>query len=326
MAKLTSLLGSKTNVMYDAEQNLEKGRIWVYTHGTSLTDIPYGFCWQAPGCGIAVIESWGGSGSGAKMCCCGGGLPGNAAAYTEKTICVRPGNYVCGGIGRACANSNDLCFRGCGSSTGYCWFGVSAQGATNGCVCTQGGRGGISFCTTGASMFCCFYANGFCGTKTLNDNCGIICNHCQGGWIACSYGGDYNCCGGISCVSFFGCQASCICLFQQHVAVSPGVIATKGAVLTFNTENNNEFANWSGQGHYQKMSALNAAGRWPSHGVPFATCWGFSGSCGCYDNDGCVRNSPIGVPGTGPFPCGDVRDHAHMGGDGAVRIKFISAS
>ena len=326
MGKLTSLLGSKTSTMYDAETNLEKGRIYVYNPGTAFGSFAFNFCWCAPCNGLAIIEMWGASGSGALMCCCGGGLPGNAAAYTRKTICVQTGCYICGQPGRACTNASGLCFRGCGDASGLCWFGRDSCGNSNGCMCAQGGRGGVSFCSTGTSMYCCFYANGFCATKTLNENCGTVCNQCTGGWIGCGYGGDVNCCGGISCVSYFGCYPECICLFQQHVAISPGIISNEGAVITFNTENNNEFANWSGQGHYQKMSALNAASRWPSYGAPFASCWGMSGNCGCYENDGCVRNSPVGVPGTGPFPCSGVRDHAHAGGDGAVRIKFIPVS
>ena len=328
MSSLTSILSSKQQSFSNIEQNLERGRISVYVHGTQFTNLPYGFCWQAPGRGIAVIEMWGASGSSAKMCCCGFGLPGNPGAYSKKTIEVDSGNYICGGVGRACANSNDICFRGCSDASGLCWFGRDCRGATNGCMCAQGGRGGVSICTTGASAWCCFYANGFCGTQSPGvDNCGIICNYCinGGGWNACAYGGDYNCCGGFSCMSFFGCQAPCVCLYQQHIAISPGVISKDGAVLTFGSENSNEFSNWSGNGHYQLMSALNSISRWPSQGHQMSSYWGFSGACGCYDNDGCIRNLPVGVPAGAPQPCPDVRDHAHAGGDGAVRIKFIAS-
>ena len=327
MSSLTSILSSKQQTFSNIEQNLERGQISVYVHGNQLSNLISGFCWQAPSTGIAVIEMWGGSGSSAKMCCCGFGIPGNPGAYSKKTIEVRAGNYICGGVGRACANSNDLGFRGCSDSSTLTWFGRDCNGQTTGCMCAQGGRGGLSICTTAASAWCCFYAAGFCGTKTLNDNCGVICNYCVNGvgWNACAYGGDFNCCGGFSCMSFFGCQSACMCLYQTHLAVSPGVVSTKGTVLTFGVENSNEFANWSGQGIYQAMNALNAVSRWPSQGTQFASPWGFSGACGCYDNDGCVRNLPVGVPAPPPYPCVEVRDHAHAGGDGAVRIKFIAS-
>ena len=79
---------------------------------------------------------------------------------------------------------------------------------------------------------------------------------------------------------------------------------------------------WSGQGYAQLLAALNAAGRFPSQGVPLSTCWGAHGMCGCYENTGCARALPYGVPAPGVAPCGDVRDMGYSGGEGAVRIKF----
>jgi len=118
------------------EDNIQQGRIWVYTPSTFYTNFCTGFCWVAPGTGTAVIEIWGAGGSGARMCCCGGGLPGNAGAYSRRTISVCAGKTVCGGVGMSCGNADAICFRGCSDSTGLCWQG--AAGA-NGCMCAQGG-------------------------------------------------------------------------------------------------------------------------------------------------------------------------------------------
>jgi len=86
MASLRSLLGTKTNEFVSVEeQNLEKGRIYVYTPGCNYSaQIWCGFCFHPEVSGTAILESWGAGGSGAKMCCCGFGLPG-----TQVVILVR---------------------------------------------------------------------------------------------------------------------------------------------------------------------------------------------------------------------------------------------
>ena len=35
---------------------------------------------------------------------------------------------------------------------------------------------------------------------------------------------------------------------------------------------------------------------------------------------------PAGIGGQGPRPCDGVRDHAHRGGLGLIRIKFVSTT
>ncbi len=129
MAKLSNLLGNRELAF---EDNLEKGRIWVYSEGTMYTSFCNGFCWRAPGNGFVQIDMWGAAGSGAQMCCCGAGLPGNAPAYLRKCICVTSGNYICGYIGRSCNNSSALCFRGCSEATCVCWFGCSHHNLSEG--------------------------------------------------------------------------------------------------------------------------------------------------------------------------------------------------
>jgi hypothetical protein len=86
MASLKSLLGTKSDAFVSVEEsNLEKGRIYVYTPGTNYSrHIWCGFCFHPEVSGTAVVEIWGAGGSGAEMCCCGFGLPGNAGAYVKK--------------------------------------------------------------------------------------------------------------------------------------------------------------------------------------------------------------------------------------------------
>lgn len=317
-----SLVGTKSQAAYtSAEQNLERGKIWVYTPGNNFTN--QNICWTAPATGTAVIEMWGAGGSGARMCCCGGGLPGNAGAYTKKTIRVNAGCFVCGSVGMSCGNADGLCFRGCSDASGLYWYGNCGA---SGCMCAQGGAGGRSFCTTGTSLYCCFAANGYCATGPYNDNCGLICNYFGGIWIACGYGGDVNRCGAFSCTLFFGCQGPCICSYHYHIATPPGQYSKCGGVVAITTENNNEFSNWSGQGMSQHINALNGISRTPNGGNPWAYCWGFGGGCGCYENEGCTGHVPPGHPGMTGHPCGDVRDVGRRGGHGMIRIKFIEGT
>lgn len=326
MAKLSGLLKSKSlNASGSSEQNVETGRIAVFYPGNTCgaPNVGAGFCWISPINGTAVIEIWGASGSSSRMCCCGYGLPGNAGGYSKKTITVNTGSYICGQLGKSCSNSDGLCSRGCSNCTNLYWTGTDKQGNANGCMCASGGHSGRSFCSTTPSAWCCFYANGFCGTKIENENCGIICNWGNAiSWMGCGYGGDINCCGGFSCARFMGCYPNCLCYQYGIIQTSPGVISTEGASLTHSYDMNSGQGQWSGQGYAQLYAALGAAGRFPSSGVPLSTCWGAHGMCGCYENTNCVRPFPYGVPAPGVSPCGDVRDGGYSGGEGAVRIKF----
>ena len=42
--------------------------------------------------------------------------------------------------------------------------------------------------------------------------------------------------------------------------------------------------------------------------------------------NGCIPFMPAGIGGQGPRPCDGVRDHAHRGGLGLIRIKFVSST
>ena len=320
MASLKSLLGTKQDAFVSvAESNLEKGQIFTYHDGANYSRIWCGFCFHPDVSGTAVVEAWGPGGSGAEMCCCGFGLPGNSGAYVKKTVVMSAGDYICGCLGQSCGNSDSLCFRGCSEPTmlRFC------IGGSETCVCAEGGRGGITYCSTNSSFYCCYRANGFCVTKTDNNQCGIICNQCNGAWVACAYGGEINKPGLNSCVSAFGCYPSCICMFNHHIPTPAGQGSKEGRMIVYTNDNSNDFAQWSGQGHHQHRANLGS-GRFPTGGIPWSSCWGFSGACGCYNNDGCVPVLPVGTGGRGPNPCPGVRDHAIRGGFGAVRIRFIS--
>lgn len=318
MASLRTLINNKANSL--TETNLERGQIFVYTPGTEYFTSAMPFCWISPGSGNAIIEVWGASGSGSRMCCCGGGLPGNPGAYSKKCITVTGGSFVCGLVGMSCGNASQLNYRGRSESTGLCY-----SGSSNGCICAEGGIGGCSLCSTGTNLYCCFVALNYCNTL-LAANCGIICNFGPGttGCCAQGYGGDINCFGGVSCVNFRCTTPNGNCCFLYHVAVSPGVFARDGTWVTYSIEQDNEHSKWSGQGIASFLNALGAAGTRPTGGNPYSSCWAGISSCGCYENQGCMPYMPYGVPGLPPVPCTDVRDHGIRGGHGAVRIKYIS--
>lgn len=315
-----SLVGTKTNSFYTTsgdESNLERGQVWSYTPGNDFSQ--FTMCWIAPSRGTAVIEIWGAGGSTGRMCCCGGGTPGNAGAYSKKTIKMEAGCFICGSVGYACGN-DAMCFRGCSDPTGLFWYGNCGA---SGCMCAQGGAGGRSMCSTGTSLFCCFVNQGMCFTGPYNDNCGLICNYFGGIWIACGYGGDVNRCGHFSCSLFVGCLPQCPCSFQYFMATPAGQFAKCGGVVQFGVEDGNEFSNWAGQGPHQHQAGLNGLSRKPNGGVPWAYCWGAGVGCGCYENQGCSTNMPPGHPAMAVHPCPAVRDNGNRGGHGAIRIKFI---
>lgn len=302
------------------EECLEQGEVWMYTGGTSSANLWCGFCWIAQGTGTAVIEMWGAGGPSGRMCCCGWGLAGNSGAYSKKTISVVAGCYVCGCLGNPPCSSS-LCFHGCGDPTMLCWFGSG----TSGCMCAEGGRGGTSFCSTGTSMWCCYLGNGFCGTrKNLSDYCGLICNHCAGGWIANAYGGDVNKQGLISCTETRQCAGNCNCFNMVHVPVAPGLFTCDGSYVIYmaDSDGSDGPGHWSGNSYPSYISALSSLSRAPKRGSHKYSCWRSDKTCGCYEMIGCSPMVPIGSGSPPPQPCADVRDQGFRGGWGAVRIKF----
>jgi len=334
MANLSDLLKARTDQLELNESNLDEGRIYAFADGNMYSPSAGNFfCWEAPDTGVAKIEMWGAGGSGAMQCCCGTGLPGNPGAYSKRCICVISGCVVCGVLGRSCSNADALCFRGCSEPTQLCWFGRTRAGAgEDGCMCAQGGRGGVSYCMDGGSPYCCFIKCGHCGTSCCTC-CGLICNYGEGivgdgnreivGCCAEAYGGDVNCRGGFSCSSFRGCLPDCVCQHHHHIAIPPGIFAEEGAVVTFSGENNNDFQHWTGNFFTQFTNSLNAAARSPTRGTPAKfSCWNSVKACGNNQMLGCINIMPYGVGGFPAAPCDNSRSTGARGGLGAVRITF----
>lgn len=354
--RLTQLLGKRDLVR---EQNLERGRIFVWAEGNEYTRFQCGICWQPPGTGCIVLEIWGASGSGSRMCCCAMGMPGNPGAYVKKCLCVCPDNVIFGQIGKSCGNADNRCFRGCSEATCICWsgcapyalgnrpmncarnagfgpmcrhdydpsFGLCCEaGATAGCLCAKGGRAGITICQNDYTIQCCYGGRGLCLTPLgASQGCVLVCNICRGSDCACAYGGDVNCTGHFSCTSFYGCKGRCVCHFQHHVATSAGVFSDEGVVFSYTPQSDSREGGHSGGALVPHNNALDDMSRQPS-GHIYNECWGHSRACGCYEAEGCIPYVPYGVPGFPAQPCPNVRDHGGRGGQGAVRIKYIGTN
>lgn len=328
MADLRTLVTRKLDEIEWQETNLEKGRVWAFSPGTEYANFVNGFCWISCGTGQVVLDVYGAGGSGGRMCCCGHGVPGNPGAWSRRCICVNAGDYVCGYVGRSCNNADTICFRGCSEASCVCWYGRNPRtGAPiNGCMCAEGGRGGLTFCNPSGIMFCCFVGANYCNTNYSGGACGIICNFGSGTGSCCAeaYGGNINKRGGFSCVTFWTQWGSCPCSTQYHVAGPPGMFSCDGTVTTFGIEADNGFSEWSGMGFHQFQQAINLASTQPARGIPWTACYsGHSRSCGCYDVQGCMPFMPVGFGGIPANPCANVRDNGFRGGLGLVRINFI---
>lgn len=326
MANLSNLLSSRVQA---SESNLERGKVYVFASGQMNSSMWCGFCWKPPASGTAIIEAWGAAGSGARMCCCGFGTPGNTGAYGKKTITVNTSCFVCGCLGMSCGNASTFGFRGCGTPTVVCWTGC----ATNGCFCVQGGMGGCSICSSSTVPWCCFYANNFCGTCT-GPGCGIICNTFSGAWCATAQGSpagslDVCCSGCFSCLILTNCDVSPInhCYFVRVIPTPPGMGAQCGTNQVFSSDLST-VANAGSAAHsglHNYLSAFTSSSNSPTTVGPLWSCWASYASCGCYEYNGCVPFSPMGVPGMPSHPCSDVRDHGTRGGHGGVKITFIAS-
>ena len=325
MAKLSDLLSTREVTAY--QENLPKGKIYSVT-GTSgmyaciRSDTQW--CWNSPGCGVAVIEMWGASGSSGCVCCCGAGLPGNTGAYSKKTIAVNPCSVIFGRPGVAC-NGPGPCMGCCPScSEASCLVWEKARdlcGNTSGCICAQGGMGGRAQQQDGGSPYCCFYGLGFCGTLICNC-CGIICNVCNGGWCACGYGGDINKCGIYGKMEFRGGQQNCLCQFIQNLPYAPGVFSEDGGYMNFHWANDHGSEQWAGSGMGAAGMMVNYNSKSPTGGHPWTNCWAANRFCTCYESQGCINYMPYGVPSTAGTPCTNVRDSGRRGGPGAIRVTY----
>lgn len=327
---LTTLLRQRANQDSfgdRSELGLETGRIFVYAPGNVRTNFCNGFCWKAPGTGCAVIEVWGAGGSSARMCCCGWVMPGNAGAYSRKCITVTSSCYVCGVIGFSCSNADALCCRGCSEATQLCWFGSG----TNGCICSQGGRGGCSICFTdgGCGGYCCYRAAGFCSDNAnLGTGLGRVCNYGPTAcYIACGYGGDVNCCGQFSCITFMcinGFTAGRCCILMHTPGPANVITCGAGSIITHNFGSDMTEAPTPGQGLQGFFVSLSGASRSPTKGSHYAYNWRSDRTCSCYESTGCTPYVPYGFGGPGDGMCDNVRSNGYRGGSGAVRIRFYT--
>jgi len=337
---LSSILRTKytrsdasSNQVIPVEENLEKGRIWSYSEGNNIGTKFYPCInWVSPGTGTAVIEIWGAGGSSSLACCCGWGLPGNAGAYSKKTVAVTSATTIRACIGHSCGNASTVTYRGRSEPTMVCICCVGGAAVFQ-CMCAEGGFGGYSQCaTSGASSYCCAFAQGYCTTST-GSGCGIVCNLSTAsiGSIgspvtrAQAYGGDTNCQGMFSCVLYAQCAHYMSCQAIVTIAVPAGYITDNGANITYNTEDDNGSSTHNGGGLSQFLTGLNAAGKQPHHGGFKSHCMGAARrGCGCYESNGCGNWLPIGTGGLGVFTCADVKDFGSRGGMGALRIRFYN--
>lgn len=300
------------------ETNMLPGDVSVYTN--TLCNQGRTINWQAPSAGTVVIEVWGASGSGSRMCCCGSSVPGNPGAYAKKTITVAAGNTITGVVGDSCGNASTLGYRGRSESSGVCW--ITADG--NGCICAEGGFGGRSFCNAGTtSIACCALTLGYCGT-IVSTGCGIICNFAGPDNIvsAQAYGGDKNCSGGISLACFFACSSASTGSFRFIPAISPGIFSTDTSYMNVQECAGNTVSNCYETGPTYIL-AVGSLGRVLGNNARLYEAANSAKWCGCYEQTGCEYFLPPGVPGSGGQPCASVRDSGLRGGSGAVRIRFI---
>lgn len=326
MATLSDLVKAKQAIYSSGENNLETGEIYAITEGNQCHKFIEDFCWTTKGrTGSVVLEIWGAGGSSSRQCCCAAGLPGNSGAYSKKTFDVDGSSYITGCIGFAnlCSGDQALCCRGCSEATRVCCFvGVGVDGS----MCAEGGISGMSYCTCTISPYCRFLCEGYCTTRLANDNCGLVCNHYDGYHIATASGGDINCDGRISCMSFLGCYGNCVCCFIQHVSGPAGQFSKKGVTVSFTHDSANvSVPGTPGQGAVHFMAAVRGVSRNPAGGWFPQMCWNGMASCGCYEAHGCYSYIPYGFGAPAPTICSSVRDVGTAGGAGMTRIKFIES-
>lgn len=336
MASLNSFL--RVRQVIPNENNMEAGEITIICPGTQCGDIPGGWQYTPRTSGTLIMEAWGAGGSTPRMCCCGSGIPANTGSYVKKVLNVNTNTSFAGKAGIPCWGVGSLCTVGCSSATCWCWTCAfdCLGNAYNGCICAEGGTGGVQYCTTGTAAFCCFYAGGFCGTKsnyggscTGCDYCGWICNAGASVYRGQAYISTCNCIcdvalpSNISCVFFGGCDPCCaVCHYVNVMAVPPGLFNRCAGKITYLNENDNEFASWSGMGKHQYISAISSLSRFPAQGIPWTTCCSSNRACGCYEAEGCGIWLPIAFGGSPGYPCAGVRDEGMRGGLGAVKFTL----
>jgi hypothetical protein len=319
MANLSTLLNNRNRTGLRGIDNLKGGALWYHTHlDTSAGRCQ--FCWRSPGTGCAIVEIWGGSGSGARQCCCtSAGVPGNGAAYSKKLVRVCASSYICGWVG-CTQQATGLCYAGRPNCSVACIF----NSGDNGCVRAEAGFGGFVRCQTAGTPYCCMRCCAFCGTQLGSAGCGRICNigGPNGSVQAVASSGDENLPGGISCVRYYCCCRVQVCGTQYTLAISPGIHSSKGPTCVEYSLNqaptNNGAGGTTGRAEMQ-IALAGLKGTMPQ----MDHCWTATRECGCYENLGCYFGG-VGIPGSTGIGCADVRSMGVRGGQGAVKITFYN--
>ena len=323
MANLSKLLEDRNRARRRGIEKTKGGDVFYHT----FQDTHSGrcqFCWRSPGVGLAVIELWGASGSGARQCCCTqAGVPANSAAYSRKLVPVCATSYVCGWLGCSVQSTGALCYAGRSQCSVACIF----LSGGNGTMAAQGGYGGFTNCTTSTGQFLCLRCScNFCNTPIGGTGCGIVCNigGPNGAVQATASGGDTNVPGGISC-SRMWCCLNCghQSAPQQTLALSAGLFSDAAPTCIMYTRNPGNYNTGSQQadnGRAEIDIALSSLGG----SMPMSMrCWTSNSTCGCYEYTGCMYGA-VGVPGSNGIPCGNVRSEGQRGGHGAVKITFYT--
>lgn len=332
MANLSGIL-SKYSGAESNDQNIEKGKVYYVTPGTMNAY----FCCRAtvcmPAAGQAIIEVWGASGSGAMMCCCAIGLPGNPGAYLKRTVNVDSSTRFCirdDQIGFSCGNSSSLCFRGCSqpAQVTACSPNGTFTGPTGNsscfCLCSQGGMGGMHLCQESCSVLCRYRSCNYCATQIGSNGCGIICNYGSSfNFLPTAYGGDINCGGGFSCLFAGHCNNCCTNCFIGYLQVAAGVYGPEQQSLKYGYMCGHNFVPMRTSGFPSYLQSIAGHAKSPTQAQPMYGCWDSNMYCGCYEYNGCTPVASHGIPGYGGKTCSSVRDHATRGAHGAVRIQFI---
>jgi hypothetical protein len=319
MANLSTLIRERNQTIKRGADKGSSGVVFFYTQ-TRTDGGTCQFCWNSPGTGCAVLEVWGSSGGGARMCCCSqSGVPGNSGAYSKKFIRVCSGSYICGWAGCA-PEANNRCCGGRGNCSVACVF----NSGNNGCARGEAGWGGFTNCTTSTAQFRCLRIScNFCST-CIGTYCGIVCNRGgpNGATPANASGGDINIQGGTSC-SWHRCCCNQICMGNiQTIGISAGIFSADSVTcLQYNRNYFPTAQNQASNGMAEMGVALaSLAKQYPNS---YWRCWQSWSPCGCYEYLGCVYGA-VGVPGTNAAPCAGVRSGGMRGGFGGVKITFYN--
>ena len=110
-------------------------------------------------------------------------------------------------------------------------------GGSETCVCAEGGRGGITYCPKLIKFLLLLQSKWFPVIKTDNNPRGIICNRCNGAWVACAYGGEINVYG-LNLVWSAFVVIPCICMFNHH-SHSVGQGSKEGRMIVYTNDDGN---------------------------------------------------------------------------------------